>query len=61
MTNGPVTKARAKKIKEAMQALVHGVQNQMGRPSELQKIGNDEHKVYILIQVFEGSEVALEQ
>ena len=51
---GPITRSRAKKLQEAMQALVRQVQVQDGGSSEAQGLIADDLKLCTLVQVIEA-------
>ena len=46
---GPVTRARAKKMKEALQLLVQAVQAQVGRPRSIEGLAYEDERQITLI------------
>ena len=57
--NGPMTRARAKKLKESMQALVSTTYEGIDRARIEAELEQDKTIHYVLIQVLEPSEVKL--
>ena len=52
---GPVTRARAKRFKEALQALVRAVQDQQGGQRVIEGLEGDNQVIYTMIQAHEDS------
>ena len=52
---GPVTRARAKRFKESLQALVRSVQDQQGVHKNIEGLEDAKQVVYTLIQTHEAS------
>ena len=57
---GPMTRARGKKLKESMQALVCAIHDRVGHANVIQGLEEEETTRYTLIQVIESSEAKLE-
>ena len=54
-----MTRARAKKLKESMQALVYAIHDRASPANIIQEINEEETTHYTFIQVFESSEAKL--
>ena len=52
---GPITRARAKRFKESLQALVRSVQDQQGVHRDIEGLEGDNQVVYTMIQAHEES------
>ena len=57
VSNGPITRACAKKVRESFQTLVRDVQIQVNDTSSIQGFEQDETTLHTLIQVVNASEV----
>ena len=53
VTLGPVTRARAKRFKESLQAIVRSVQDQQGVHRDIEGLEGDNQVVYTMIQAHE--------
>ena len=56
VSSGLMTKARAKKLKESMQALVCDVQDQVGHANDIPGLENEDYTLYSLIQVLDAKD-----
>ena len=47
---GPVTRARAKRMKDALQLLIKTVQEQVGRPKSIEGLAYEDERQIILLE-----------
>ena len=55
-SSGPITRARAKKLRDSLQALVRDIQAQVGDTHSIQRLYHEDTILYTLIQVMDANE-----